>query len=89
MTNDDLKKLQEYKTELFEGVGRTLESLGLGHLQVVGLELEPSSVKISSDQPNSEKGFLEGTAEHFICPAGTRRVLRVDPQTGQSFYICV
>ncbi len=89
MTNDDLKKLQECNTELFEGVGRILEDLGLGHLQVAGIEVEPSSINNDSNQLGFDNDAFEGMNARIVCPEGSRPVLRVNPRTGQSYYICV
>ncbi len=89
MTNDDLKKLQEHKIELFAGIGQVLTNIGLAHLQVAGLEVELASLEISSEQEFFDKSEIEGTPERFTCPEGNRAVLRVDPRTGESYYICV
>lgn len=89
MKNDDLKKLQECNSEIFEGISLTLENLGLGHLQVVGLEIEPSSVKIGSIQPNFEKGTEVHTTDQLTCKEGYKLVLKVDPRTDRSYHVCV
>lgn len=88
MNNDDLKKLRESKEKIFAGIMEILGGVGLGHLQVAGLELEPSSFdKDSSFISGGGDRTLETIANVMDCEG--RLVLRVNPKTGASYWVCI